>query len=221
MRLDQHRRPGQPVARPQRLAPHEPRLDPAAAEKDRRHQRHLDLRLRPRRLRRAGSVRSAARPTASASAASMTSGASPGSKPNRARCAAWNAARIAARLAEGDRQRGVRALDLQVQRPAAAGSAAAGTPCASTSAAAADPSASSSAAAASRLSASSSASIAWRPRRPDVGEPHAVGREQRGHRMDQAGPHPQRVGDGAGVLRPRAAEHRQAVARDVVARAAR
>ena len=51
----------------------------------------------------------------------------------------------------------------------------------------------------------------------DVGEPHAVGREQRRERMDQHRGHAERVGDEARVLAAGAAEAVERVARHVVA----
>ena len=54
-------------------------------------------------------------------------------------------------------------------------------------------------------------------RRADVGEPHAVGREQRRERMDQHARHAERVGDQAGVLAAGAAEAIERIARHVVA----
>ena len=53
--------------------------------------------------------------------------------------------------------------------------------------------------------------------RGDVGEPHAVGREQRRERMDEDGRDRQRIGDVAGVLAARAAEAIERIARHVVA----
>ena len=44
----------------------------------------------------------------------------------------------------------------------------------------------------------------------DVGEAHAVGGEERGHRVDEAAGHAEGVGDGAGGLRPGAAEDGEA-----------
>ncbi len=55
------------------------------------------------------------------------------------------------------------------------------------------------------------------PRRADVGEPHAVGRQQRRERVDQHLGHAQRVGDQAGVLAAGAAEAVERVAGHVVA----
>ena len=106
-----------------------------------------------------GSATSAAPPTASAPAASITSGASPGSKPNRARCAAANAARIAASDPNGTSS-AVSVPFTFRNSDARSRTSAAGTPCASTSAAQSTPSASISAAASSRLARESSASTA-------------------------------------------------------------
>ena len=53
--------------------------------------------------------------------------------------------------------------------------------------------------------------------RADLGQPHAIGRQNAGIGVDENRLHPQRVGDGAGVLPARAAEAVQRVARDVIA----
>ncbi len=52
---------------------------------------------------------------------------------------------------------------------------------------------------------------------PHLGQPHAIGREHAGIGMDEDRLHPQRVGDGAGVLPARAAEAVERVARHVIA----
>ena len=54
-------------------------------------------------------------------------------------------------------------------------------------------------------------------RRANVGEPHAVGGQQRRERMDQHLGHAERVGDQAGVLAAGAAEAVERIARHVVA----
>ena len=51
----------------------------------------------------------------------------------------------------------------------------------------------------------------------DIGEPHAIGRQQRRERMDQHLGHAERIGDEAGVLAAGAAEAVERVARHVVA----
>ena len=55
------------------------------------------------------------------------------------------------------------------------------------------------------------------PGRADLGEPHAIGREQPGERMQQHGLDAERVRDQAGVLASGPAEGVQRIARDVVA----
>ena len=69
---------------------------------------------------------------------------------------------------------------------------------------------------ASAPSPNGSSIACWRDA-ADVGEPHAVGRQQRRERMDQHGRHAERVGDEARVLAAGAAEAVERVARHVVA----
>ncbi len=55
------------------------------------------------------------------------------------------------------------------------------------------------------------------PRRADIGEAHAIGREQRRERMDQHRLHAERIGDQAGMLPAGAAEAVERIARHVIA----
>ncbi len=216
MRLHHHRRPAHPVPRPQRLAPHEARLDPRAAEKDRRHQRHLQRRLRALRLgqQRLAQVRRPAHRLGLHRLDDERGVAGIEAEPRPVRRLERFAQRGQSR--ERDRQRRVGPLHLQVQhlaqrnlprRHALLLDLALGVRAQRVQ---------------QRRRRQPALPVQLRlhrlhPRGADVGQPHPVGREQRRHRVDQAGPHPQRVGDGAGSLRPRAAEHRQAVPRDVIA----
>ena len=55
------------------------------------------------------------------------------------------------------------------------------------------------------------------PGRTDIGEPHTIGRQQAGHRMQQNALHPQRIGHQAGMLATGTAEAVQRIAGDIVA----